>query len=1048
MARNETTATSTVLLNGEQAKTELDALEAKAKDLRKAIRESTKIGDMEGLKKYNRELKETQTQMRTVRSEAFNAKKVLDNISGASLKDLYSAQKKIDTLMKNGTVKRRSKEWYELRDANIRVRQEIQAVNKEMAIGQSRFSKFTGGFGKMFAGFAIAGAVFSVIKNGLNSILEFSKAVSELKALTGATGADLKFLKDEAKKLGAQYGKSAKEIVDAMKLVGSAKPELLKDVAALAQMTESTLVLSKATGMSMEDSANNLTTIMNQFGLSAAEGDRVINTLAAGSKYGAKEVDYLGESISKVGVTMKSAGLDLETGVSIMELFGEKGIKAETAGNGFKKVLVELQKDTRNYTNGIFDLNKAIDNNQNIAGNNILLQEKFGTEFFSLAQILFQNKERFQELNEQVRGTNTALEQYADATDNLSGDIDKLKGSWDAFILSLEDGNGPIANTFRSLIQLAKDAVDALSYLSKSDKQNNDSSLQKNIQRNIDYLKKNFSDNPMNDVNKAINQEKARVQKAKDDIDILNKKIATEGSSKLLLKQIEEKKKIINGTNSYINALAGLRQSLKTPIVVIDQDDKDKDKDKNTTTTTKSTLDDKYKKEEVSLQNSMKIRILSLKEMYSQQLISEQLYTQLSDQINLDYLEEKKQLQEKYKKDTIDTEIEITEARIKQAETDKKIAENYYKAIEEFKKIELPAISEENPVIDIESYNLALRLKMLEAFHDKGLTSEEDYLNKLAELYKGNQHEINKYLRDENLRHNQEDFDNGIVGRKQYLDNVKSITTGYYEDLFADETDFANKTLEIANQAASFVQTLAEAEMVAVENKYAEELKAAKKAGKDTTALEDQIESEKKDIKKKYADVEFAITVSKIIAETALAVMKAAPNIPLQIFTGATGLAQLALAAQQRESIKNLWTGGWTGPGDKYAPKGIVHSNEFVANMDATGNRSLRKIFNLVDYAQKTNTVARIDDNTLSKVIGSSRGFASGGWTTPPPVDSQYTESGSTELMALIQQAIAINQALISVLSNGIEANVSVTGKNGIKEATDTYNKLLKNATR
>ena len=46
-----------------------------------------------------------------------------------------------------------------------------------------------------------------------------------------------------------------------------------------------------------------------------------------------------------------------------MELFAEKGIKAETAGRGFKNILVDLQKDTKNYKNGVFDLNLAIENN-------------------------------------------------------------------------------------------------------------------------------------------------------------------------------------------------------------------------------------------------------------------------------------------------------------------------------------------------------------------------------------------------------------------------------------------------------------------------------------------------------------------------------------------------------------------------------------------------------------------------------------------------------------------------------------------------------------
>ena len=418
------------------------------------------------------------------------------------------------------------------------------------------FNKITGGFGKMIAGVAIGAALWRTFQNVTQKVLEFSKSVSELKALTGASGKDLDFLKVKARELGAQYGKSATEIVTSMKLVGSAKPELLENVSALAEMTEHVVILSKATGMSMEDTTNSLTTIMNQFGMSAVEGSRVINALAAGSKFGAVEVDYLGESISKVGVVMKSAGIDLETGVAVMELFGEKGVRAETAGNGFKKVLVELQSDTKNYTNGVFDLNKAIDNNQSIAGDNIALQKKFGVEFFSLAQILFQNKERFMELNTQVRNTNTALEQYADATDNLSGDIDKMTSAWDRFVLSLEDGQGPIANVFRGLIQWVNKGLEALTSLTKSGGQKEQDNIAYNTKLRIENFKKTLKEIDIEGVNKKLKDVEIVENKIKE----INAEITAEtgvanakrDKALTLAAQIKENEEWVESTKKYL----------------------------------------------------------------------------------------------------------------------------------------------------------------------------------------------------------------------------------------------------------------------------------------------------------------------------------------------------------------------------------------------------------------------------------------------------------------------------------------------------------------
>lgn len=309
---------------------------------------------------------------------------------------------------------------------------------------------------------AIGAGVVALVKNSM----EFSKEMSMLSAITGATGDDLDYLKQSAKDLGATYGKSAVEIVTAMKLVGSAKPELLDNVQALKAVTEAVLVLSKATGMDMTEATQGVTTIMNQFALSADEVNRTINVLAAGSKYGAVEVDYLKESISKVGTIAKAANVSLEATVAAMELFGEKGIKAETAGTGFKSILGKLQADAKNYTNGLFDLNKAIDNNTSISGNNLELQKKFGAEFYGMAGILLTNKDRFKELTEQVTGTNVAYEQMAIANDNLKGDTEKLSGAWDKFLLGLEDGDGVLSKLTRSLVQGLTWIVNGLTNLS------------------------------------------------------------------------------------------------------------------------------------------------------------------------------------------------------------------------------------------------------------------------------------------------------------------------------------------------------------------------------------------------------------------------------------------------------------------------------------------------------------------------------------------------------------------------------------------------------
>ncbi|NCC88365.1 MAG: phage tail tape measure protein, partial [Clostridia bacterium] len=614
-----------IIMKADSARAEMLKLDDEAKRIQKSMKGLKK--DSEEYIRKNEELTKVKLKMQELRNQI--------GITGMSMRELQQRSKELQLQLRN--IDPRTDKFKEYR-------KELDAVNgrmKELRGGadKTQFSLMSitkTNFSKLVGPYLGITALISFFRTLTSTILDFSKATSELKALTGATGKDLDFLKRSAKELGAQYGKSATDIVTAMKLVGSAKPELLQNVEALSMMTESAIILSKATGMSMEDTTNNLTTIMNQFGLSAAEGDRVINTLAAGSKFGAKEVDYLGDSISKVGVTMKSAGLSLETGVAIMELFGEKGVRAETAGNGFKRVLVELQKDTANYTNGVFDLNKAIDNNQNIAGDNIALQKKFGTEFFGLAQILFQNKERFKELNQQVTGTTTAMEQYLDATDNLSGDIDKMTASWKTFILSMEDGQGPIANTFRTLISWVTKGIDALTSLTKSGGQKEQDLIVSNTNQRIESFKKTLNeiegvDKKIKEINASIIAERGVYKKYDERIAFLKEEIrwrknlggAWDDNNKKMQKEIDSLAKLRNRSVSYVNALGGLRSTLNPATVV------DDDTTTTTNTTTKSKEDianERERKALAAIDAWKKKEELLIKEKYSLGQLSKEKY--------------------------------------------------------------------------------------------------------------------------------------------------------------------------------------------------------------------------------------------------------------------------------------------------------------------------------------------------------------------------------------------------------------------------------------
>ena len=84
---------------------------------------------------------------------------------------------------------------------------------------------------------AAVGALTTAIKNNVETATFFEKSLSELSSLTGMSGAALDNLKNKAIELGGSTTQSASQVVDAFKLIGSQKPELLSNANALNDVT-------------------------------------------------------------------------------------------------------------------------------------------------------------------------------------------------------------------------------------------------------------------------------------------------------------------------------------------------------------------------------------------------------------------------------------------------------------------------------------------------------------------------------------------------------------------------------------------------------------------------------------------------------------------------------------------------------------------------------------------------------------------------------------------------------------------------------------------
>ncbi len=248
-------------------------------------------------------------------------------------------------------------------------------------------------------------------------------------------------------------------------------------------------------------------------------------------------------------------------------------------------------------------------------------------------------------------------------------------------------------------------------------------------------------------------------------------------------------------------------------------------------------------------------------------------------------------------------------------------------------------------------------LAQLENYHQQGLIKEKDYQKKKLQL--------------------------GVQNAKKYFDYYAGLST-------------------------SLFGAIQEAEIAQSDAKYDVLIQQAKNNGEDTEALEQEKENKKLEIQKKYADVQFAMKIAEIVANTAVAAMMTYSQfgwpwgiIPAAMVT-ATGIAQMAIAKAERDRIKNMQPGntsgsgstspakaervlsgfsegGYTGDGDRYEVAGVVHRGEYVVPKP------------IMDNPRVVDAVGTIEAIRRNKILSSgvpvsvpAAGYADGGYTDAP----------------------------------------------------------------
>lgn len=497
----------------------------------------------------------------------------------------------------------------------------------------------------------------------------------------------------------------------------------------------------------------------------------------------------------------------------------------------------------------------------------------------------------------------------------------------------------------------------------------------------------------------------------------------------------------------------------------------------NSNTTKTDPKKEKYDKESSALKHTLDTDELALKQQLERKEIDEDEYAKRMYEKKQQYYVKLVDLQTKYDQDTTQTQQSMVDA-----------------AIAESKR--LVDVQERQMTESLDAKTRAYNAEQMTLLQQRtqGVLTEEEYNEKLKEAERqyhrdrlaiiqehgGDEYDEQKWLLDkelETVRQNEEDKKNAQmeVLEAQY-DNADSasgqmaaVQTMYEQQLITYE-QFQERMTEIARNkeearkaimqqsfdtvntmlsaASSYSQACSDLETARINANYDKQIEAAGNNSAKRKKLEEKRDKELAAAKKKANKRAMVIQLAQAVASTAMAAINAYSSAAQVPFVGyilapiaaatavAAGMLQIAtIKKQQQAQEAGYYEGGFTG-GSSYRRKaGIVHEGEFVANHNAVNNPQVLPALQLIDEAQRNNTVGSLTAADISRSLGQ-------GGATVVSAPSVTVNTDNSELNATLGEARDVIDHLSFVISQGIHAKCYIDGEDGIAKNLDHYKKL------
>lgn len=305
---------------------------------------------------------------------------------------------------------------------------------------------------KLFAVISMAAVLSQVGKYASDAIdigKDYTAMMSEVQALSGATGSDLALLQNTAREYGATTVFSATEAAEALKYMSLAGWDAQQSSSALGGV----LNLAAASGMELGQASDMVTDYLSAFGMQAQDSAYFADMLAYAQANSNTSAAQLGEAYRNSAANLNAAGQDAETVTSMLEAMANQGYKGSEAGTALTAVMRDItnnmedgaikigetsvavsdaQGNFRDLTDILLDVEKAT-NGMGEADRAAALGATFTADSTKgLNLMLNEGVENIARYEEALRGSTGAAEDMADTmNDNLNGDMANMNSAFE-----------------------------------------------------------------------------------------------------------------------------------------------------------------------------------------------------------------------------------------------------------------------------------------------------------------------------------------------------------------------------------------------------------------------------------------------------------------------------------------------------------------------------------------------------------------------------------------------------------------------------------------